>query len=66
MKCLKLHKLVVKTALFYILDIINFTSEDCILVVRLPNANTVFPQLERARSINCRLAPRGVVFEGAL
>ena len=27
---------------------------------------TVFPRLERARSINCRLAPRGVVFEGAL
>ena len=30
------------------------------------NALTVFPQLEHARSINCRLAPRGVVFEGAL
>ena len=30
------------------------------------NALTVFPQLERAHSINCRLAPRGVVFEGAL
>ena len=28
--------------------------------------HTVFPQLERARSIYCRLAPRGVVFEGAL
>ena len=27
---------------------------------------TVFPRLERARSINFRLAPRGVVFEGAL
>ena len=27
---------------------------------------TVFPRLERARSINYRLAPRGVVFEGAL
>ena len=26
---------------------------------------TIFPWLERARSINCRLAPRGVVFEGA-
>ena len=29
-------------------------------------AITVFPRLERARSINFRLAPRGVVFEGAL
>ena len=28
--------------------------------------DTVFPRLECARSINCRLAPRGVVFEGAL
>ena len=27
---------------------------------------TVFPRLERTRSINYRLAPRGVVFEGAL
>ena len=27
--------------------------------------HTVFPRLERARSINFRLAPRGVVFEGA-
>ena len=30
------------------------------------NALTVFPQLERTRSIDCGLAPRGVVFEGAL
>ena len=28
--------------------------------------HTVFPRLERARSINFRLAPRGVEFEGAL
>ena len=27
---------------------------------------TIFPRIERARSINFRLAPRGVVFEGAL
>ena len=29
-------------------------------------ATTVFPRLEHARSINFRLAPRDVVFEGAL
>ena len=35
-------------------------------VVMLCCAVTVFPRLERACSINFRLAPRGVVFEGAL
>ena len=29
-------------------------------------ANTVFPRFERARSINYRLALRGVAFKGAL
>ena len=33
---------------------------------RKSSITTVFPRLERARSINFRLAPRGVVFEGAL
>ena len=35
-------------------------------LIYLFNEYTVFPRLERACSINFRLAPRGVVFEGAL
>ena len=47
---------------------LNFLTKRCPKPASAKNKNDwqVFPRLEHARSINFRLAPRGVVFEGAL